>query len=477
MTAPGLTRRRFVGRTALAASALALPPSLARCGGGDGPSGSVVVVGAGLAGLTAAYELDRAGWDVTVLEARPRVGGRVWTIRAPFVQGQHAEAGGEFIDSGHRWMRTYCRRFGLALEDVRVGAEELDGLVDLAGADGLYSEVVTPAVELQMERFTTALDALSEEIDPADPVADGSALDRRSAADLIDDVGLTGLARALVERDVRDEYTVDPDQVSLLFLAQLAAQTADQPDDGVEAYRIAGGNDRLPRAFADELGDAVALEAPVQRVEQADGGVRVLAGGERYDADWAVVAAPLPALRTVEFAPALPPALRGAIARLQYGVGTKTMLQYDARFWRPEGYSGDTYTELTVGTTWEATNRQRGSAGILMGYTSGSAGAEFTALRGAERIATAAAQLDDLYPGSADERIRARTAAWRTERYTGGTYTAYAPGQVTAYWRALRRPVGRIVLAGEHTDPYTSYMEGAVRSGRRAAAYIDARGA
>lgn len=479
MTAgPRLTRRGFARAAAAGAAGLALPASIARCGGASAAArGRVAVVGAGLAGLTAAYELHRAGWDVAVFEARPRVGGRVWTLRSPFAQGQHAEAGGEFIDTIHTSMRRYCRQFGLPLEDVRIGADELDGLVDLAGRRGLESEVVTPAVQAQIDRYDARLAALADAIDPLDPVADGAALDRRTPAGLIDAVGLTGLARALVERDLRDEYTVDPDQLSLLFVAQLEALTASLPDSGVEAFRIAGGNDQLPRAFAAELGDAIALRAPATRIERTATGVTVTAGGTAHRADWAVVAAPLPALRSVEFAPALPAALRAAIERLQYGVGTKTLLQYRSRWWEARGYSGDTYTDLTVGTTGEATNRQRGRAGILLGYTSGSAGAEFTALPPAQRIATAAAELGELYAGSRSQLVHARTAAWRNERYTRGTYTAYAPGQVTAYWRALRRPVGRVVLAGEHTDAFTSYMEGAVRSGRRAAAYIGRRGA
>jgi len=202
----------------------------------------------------------------------------------------------------------------------------------------------------------------------------------------------------------------------------------------------------------------------------------VFVDGAAVAADHVIVGVPLPALRGVEFSPPLPPAVAGAVAHLQYGIATKTILQYARRFWREEGYSGDTFTDLTIGTTWEATNRQAGTPGILLGYTSGDAGVDFTDLTAAQRIATATEELGSLYPGSADLRRGAFTAAWATEPFTRGTYTAYAPGQVSAYWRALRRPIGRLVLAGEHTSTYTSYMEGAVRSGRRAAAIVDARG-
>jgi monoamine oxidase len=122
---------------------------------------------------------------------------------------------------------------------------------------------------------------------------------------------------------------------------------------------------------------------------------------------------------------------------------------------------------------WEATDVQSGRPGILLGYTMGRAGEAFTALSDRERIAEAAREINVVYPRSQAQLRRSATAAWAKERYTGGTYTAYAPGQVTSFWRALRRPHERVYFAGEHTDEYTAYMEGAVRSGRRAAERID----
>jgi len=277
MTAvPSLTRRRFLRASAGGVLALGAPAMAAGCGGDTSDSGRskgrVIVVGAGLAGLTAAYELDRAGWEVIVLEARERVGGRVRTIRSPFTAGQHAEAGGEFIDTDHRWMRTYARRFGLALEDVRVGADELDGLVSYAGRQGKAEDVVTDEEDAEVARWEAALDRLAEPLDPADPLAAGAALDRRSAADLLDEVDLDPFARAIVERELRDEYTVEPDRLSLLFAASLQALTAETPEDGIEAFRIQAGNAALPRAFAAELGDAIELDAPVTRIERRNGG-------------------------------------------------------------------------------------------------------------------------------------------------------------------------------------------------------------
>jgi monoamine oxidase len=415
-----------------------------------------VVVGAGLAGLVAAHELDRAGFRVTVLEARSRIGGRVHTLRHPFADGQHVEAGGEYIDTIHSAVLGYARRFGLKLEDAQAGGGE-DGIVYLRGKARPDSEVRTRSVQVALARLEARSSALARGIDAADPLRRGASFDRHSLADLMDGLGISGVARFLAERDARDEYGVEPAQLSLLFHLQLYAATLDLPESGIERYRIRGGNDLLPRALASGL--ELRLGSPVGRIERR--GSRVRAGG--IDADWCVLAAPLPALRQIEFVPPLPTSVAAAVADLQYGKVSKTPVQYRERFWLRRGLTGDTITDLPVGTTWDATNAQAGTKGILLTYATDGGG---TSAR------QAVGQLDQVYPGSAAGALTGVTAHWPREPYSGGSYTAYAPGQMTRFHAALRRPMGRLLLAGEHTDTFNSYMEGAVRSGRRAAQTI-----
>ncbi len=457
--AQALTRRGFLGVAAGGAAALTLGrPAHAR----RHATKRVIVVGAGLAGLTAAFELDDNGYDVTVLEARDRVGGRVWTVRSPFTGGQHAEAGGEFIDTGHRNLLGYLRRFGLKTENVRVGSDDLDGAAFFGGRRQTLDAYFPPRIVDEADTYWTELDKL--EADPA--------LDSRTMGSLLDELDLSPRARRLVTIDIRDDYDLEPDRISLLFA--VTEGDPNQSNAGEEAFRVKGGNDLLPKAFARVLGDSIELETPVTAIAQTATGVTVTAGGSRYAADFCVVAAPLPPLRRVAFTPALPPAIAQAIAQLQYGIGTKTLLQYRQRFWRAQGFNGDTATDLTFNTTWEATDRQAGKAGILIAYTVGANGQRFTRLKPAARIATAAAQLDRVYPGSKRQLAASFTQAWATDRWAGGTYSAYGPGQMNAFWTQLRKPAGRIWFAGEHTDQLTAFMEGAIRSGKRVAAAIDA---
>ena len=460
---PVLTRRQAIGAGIATLVAAATARGRSR--------GRVIVVGAGLAGLAAADAAHRAGWDVLVLEARERVGGRVHTLRG-FAEHQVAEAGGEFLDSNHLVMRGYARRFGLPLDDLRKAGSDLPGCVYVNGRRRREAVLHTPLVDREIDRFYRALSRLSDPLDPADPVAAGSRLDRRSAADFLDELRLDATAREVIEHQIiRDDYTVEAKDLSLLFLAQGDSLPGGQE----EIYRVRGGNDRIPRALARGLGARVVLGAPVSAIAHHQAGVTVTAAGATHAADACVVAVPLPALRAITFSPALPEVLAEAVHHLQYGTGAKVAMQYAGRPWRSAGFDGDTFTDLSVSTTWEATDAQRGPDGILLGYTVGAPGAAYASLSDGDRIAAATADVARIYPGAAGRLRTARTVAWTDEAYTGGTYAAYAPGQVTAYWRALRRPVSRrVLLAGEHTDALTGYMEGAARSGLRAARRLPA---
>jgi monoamine oxidase len=437
----------------------------------------VVVVGAGLAGLTAARTLEADGWDVTIVEARDRVGGRVLTAR--LADGQTGELGGEFIDRDHAAIQALVDEAGLELERIPGGPGEDVVWRGRRETWAEYLDADDGQSRRDRDRFYQALYRLGRDVDPVDPPAasGAAAIDRRTVADLLDELALSPRGRFFVERvEILDEYTVAADQLSLLQVVGDAVRTAGLHNRDYEVFRVAGGNGQLPARLADDLGGAVQLGTPVTAIAQDDRGVELRVGGQTLTGDYAVIATPLPPLRHVRFDPPLPAAMAGAVADLGYGTGTKTLLGYSARVWNDHGYSGYAVTDLAVGTTWDATGGQPGPGGILLGYTVGPPGVILGDRADRERAEIVTADAETLFPGSAAARTGGVTVAWQNERYTGGTYTAYRPGQVTAYWRAIREPFGRIHWAGEHTDLYTAYMEGAVRSGRRAALEITARG-
>ena len=374
----------------------------------------MVVVGAGLAGLTAANELRGRGWQVVVLEARERVGGRVWTLRNPDT-GQYAEAGGEYLDSKHSEMRKLVDRFGLSVEPSSVTSEEPEDLVVRGGDRRTYSEVAGGEAAEQMGRFYAAIDELAAEIDPSDPASfsDAAELDSASAADGMDELRITGDARYLIESSFRDDYGVEPDRLSQLFVVHTYGAAYNQPASGTEIERIEGGADQVPRGLAEELGEAVRLGSPVSRVEHDGSGVVVtIRGGETFQGDHCVLAAPLPALRLIDFSPGLPGPFPEAIAKAQYGPISKTILQYPRRFWREEGLSGYAITGGPAGTTWEASVEQPGTAGVLTSYAAGDLGLSRLDLSDDALVRVVAGGVADAFPGPVPEPLDAQSVRW-----------------------------------------------------------------
>lgn len=442
-----------------------------------GAARRVVVVGAGLAGLTAALDLTDAGWDVVVLEARGRVGGRVFTLRDEFSDGLHAEGGGESIDDNHRDLLAMVDRFDLSTER-RLGNREATGVVHREGRRSGIAEFVARRggrVLEDYDGFDTAVARLAAEVDPEHPERSPRAeeLDARSAADLIDDLAPVPEARFLIEADTRSYYNAEPADISLLFLAQQWAIVADVPYGAEETMRVSGGNSRLSEAMAAALGPAVRLGRPLRSVSRQGDGVRVVTDAEAapLDAAHLVLATPPRPLRDVRFEPVLPPAVATMIDGLDLGPAVKVITEYQRPFWRDEGRSGLTVTDLPFGVTWDsADSYDTGGPGLLTTFITGEAAVAMGELSDEDRSAEVQRQLDEVYPeGRALRTGSSATTAWRNDPLTGGGYAVYAPGQVLPYWPALRQPTGPIHFAGEHTEALAGYMESAVRSGHRTA--------
>lgn len=468
-----MRRRDFLRYLTLALAA----PTLTRCGGSSqsvvthsGPH--AIIVGGGLAGLCAAWELQQAGWWTTVLEARDRLGGRVDTRHGLGPDLQHGELGGELVDGPavHHFFHEYAREFQLTLSPATSATYE--GSFFAGGRHVPFSEggELGDAVWYDVDRYWSALGELAAQIgDVTNPSASSAAvqLDYTTAKDFLDQLGLEPLARRIVEHTIRAQ-TDEPDRVSVLFLAQQAALYANVPAEEIAAYRVEGGTDRLVDAFASRLQGPVVLNAPVTAITQTESGVTVQAGGRQYEGDYVVCAAPFPAVRSVRFTPALGETVRKMVDELNYGHHTKTLLVYADRFWQDQGLSGEVVVDGPVGRVWDATIGQPGEAGILATLTSG---ANARALRGvtAQGIAEwASEQVGEVFPGAESQWLSAIAVAWADDPYAGGAFAAWSSGQLLDAGTTLREVQGRLLFAGEHTDDlFVGYMEGALRSGIR----------
>ncbi|MGE5246569.1 MAG: flavin monoamine oxidase family protein [Betaproteobacteria bacterium] len=442
---------------------------------GDGPlrGVSVVVAGAGLAGLAAARDLAANGAEVTVIEARDRVGGRVHTIRAPFVDGQHAEAGGDMIDAEQHEIRALAAELGLPLSRILRGGFSY-ARPDASGR----TRIVPRGAARGWEHLARSLGGLTRRYRLAEQRWDSPIavdLGRRSVAEWLDASG--------ADRDLRDTATglrgfflADADELSLLALVdQFSADDAPAPGP---MHRIEGGNDRLATAMAAALGDRVRLQTELVAVSQRGRVVRasVKNGGRvgQIACGYLVLALPAVLLRRIPITPALPAQQHEAIVRLQYGRATKTLLQFARPFWRRAGQPRAFGSPLAFGAVWDGNEEQRGRAGILTLLAGGSASDLTQAITGKEGPAGLARELEWLGANGAD-LVRSHQTAWEADPWARGGYAYFDPG-FNPEWRAwLARPAGRLFFAGEHTSVrWQGYMNGAVESGRRAAAEIEA---
>jgi len=440
---------------------------------------TVTVIGAGLAGLSAAYDLHRAGWQVTVLEARERVGGRVYSLRN-FSEGLVAEGGGEFIDKHHVRMLAFAKEFKLSLGEVVSWQGQTDDWGAYEGKAGQSNDINVWGFDLgnEFDSMWVALAELAKQVpDPADPESAPNAkeLDKQSAANWLNAQIVHPLARMAFADHIRSEYTCDPENFSLLDLARNASLYYWDPNFHKPNYRVIGGNDQIPRAIAATLPD-VRLNAVVTSINNQPDGVSVTynQGGSfrTISSAYTILAIPLTTARLIEFSPPLPSAHQRMVKEISHGAVTKVMIEYRKRFWKDRGWNGRLSTDQHIIQTWDATSHLEREHGILTAYTGGGPGAKLSALSDEERIRVAVAVIEKIFPGSSDFIENTATIAWINEPFTRCSYMALAPGQVTAHWKTLFTPAGRLYFAGEHATVYQGFMEGAVESGQRAAHQI-----
>jgi monoamine oxidase len=421
----------------------------------------VIVLGAGLAGLTAARYLDRAGAEITIVEARDRVGGRVLTMRDGFDEGEHAELGADLIEEEQAHVLDLARV--MKLDTVRI----------LRRGWGFHGGPTGAPIRMRAaDTFERAAKLLKPEIEAFK--ASGSRWDTAVAQRLGKESAAAWLRRVRADgelaagiRGLRGFFLGDAEDLSLLPLVE---QFAEGGAPGASAmYRLRKGNDALPAAILQELGATVHLRAPVTRVVARGGGVRVTCGsGDEIAGDVVVCTLPATVVRRVRFEPGLPEQQARAIRTLEYGPATKVLLQFEKRFWSGLAKSSAYASDRSTGAVWDANEQQSRTPGILTLLAGGSASAEISAIIDRQGWRGLVRKLAWL--GTPAHLIAAAAYSWEKDRWSGGGYAVFTTRFEPELREHLARPAGRIVFAGEHTSrQWQGFMNGAVESGRRAA--------
>lgn len=477
----GWNRRDFLKISAMAAAAMSAPrvealelPARIRR---KGSARRVVIVGAGLSGLVAGYELTRAGHDVVILEAQRRPGGRVYTLRAPFSDGLYAEAGAGRIPPWHSVTLQYVREFQLPLTKFFPATRNY--VWYLGGKRTVLPPGKSPAAadlpfHLTDEEKRLGLDGMSEKyfhrpvqalkhFDVTQPLPpDLWSLDDESYAEFLHGLGASDDATHYFAGGFEEDSAID-------FLRD------GKGHDVPYLWKIIGGNDRLPHAFAARLKNNIQYGSPVVRIAQDASGVTatVEQSGVRHEVrgDSLICTLPFTVLRHVEISPAFSGPKTDAVRTMEYGAVTRVYLQSRQRFWRAQGNNGFANTDLAM-EIWDPTHDLETRRGIIMAYMYEGRARAVQAMDGEARVRYFLELTEKVHPGMREDFEGGTSWAWHEDPWQRGAYPVLRKGDMKRFLPHITMPEGRIHMAGDVASDYPGWMQGALTAGLRAAQAI-----
>lgn len=453
-----------------------------------------LVVGAGYAGLSAARQLNLAGVDVLVVEARERVGGRVWTQRSSC--GAVVDHGGQWIGPGQRHLQDLADQFGVVTfptfttgEGVEIRDGERHTYSGLVPTSDRYAaaEGIEAILDLDLKATEIPLEAPWE-------APGASELDEQTLGSWLTSNVSSGSARATVATAVKGVFGAEPGEMSLLFalfylhsgggLMNLARTTG-----GAQERRFEGGAQQLALRIAEELGDRVILSSPVSGIDHgSESVVATISPGpsavgdaraqrtqaHRIRARRAVVAMPLAVSARMHWSPHLPVSRDHLAMRAPMGRVTKVHAVYEKPFWRDEGLNGQVVaTDGMLRLTFDDSPRDA-SHGVIVGFVAGDQYDAFASAKPERRHDMLLTDLVRAFGPKASSPVELLEQDWPAEAFTGGgPVTVMGTGALTKFGHSLRQPVGPVHWAGTETAiEWTGYIDGAISSGARAASEV-----
>ncbi|GAB4132918.1 MAG: hypothetical protein Fur0046_03170 [Cyanobacteria bacterium J069] len=439
----------------------------------------VLIVGAGIAGLTAAYRLQQAGVPFNVIEASPRIGGRLRSVRNPNGLPGTVELGGEFIDTRHTHVRALVEELGLELSDLRTADVGLEPEVLYFQGQKVSHAAVVEAFAPLATQITQDLLAVGKTVTYRQHNSHAVRLDRLSLADYLNAADLDPVINQLVRVAYITEFGRDAEDMSCLNMLYLIGTEVGQWStygDSDERWHVVGGNQSIPEVLAQKVGEAIAFNTALESIRIApDGRYRVSLRQDGKSIERAyekvLITLPFSVLRQLELAVDLPPVKQKAIAELGYGTSSKLAVPFQERIWRTRyGSTISVYTDLDFQNTWESARYLPGPSAWVTDLRAGKQGLALAADSPAAQAKALTADLEQIFPGiAAAQNGRSLRAIWAAEPYALGSYSCYRPGQWTAIAGAEIERVGNLWFAGEHCSlDSQGYMNGAVETAEAA---------
>ncbi|MGH9929744.1 MAG: flavin monoamine oxidase family protein [Pyrinomonadaceae bacterium] len=418
---------------------------------------SCVIIGAGLSGLAAAHTLK--DWKITVLEARPRIGGRVLSFNFKESPELVCELGGEWVGASHERMQALCHDFKIPLQDHRFEAWLMqNGEVKRPGQWDF-----SPQAKTAFEKFRKTYEGYAQR--------DRLRLDQYDWWTWLKEIGFS--EDDLLLRDLQDS-TDFGETIRMISAYAAAAEYFESSPANEMDFKISGGNSRLVNALASQMVDAsVHTGMVVQKITQRGGRVTVTANGREFSADACICTVPARVLNKITFDPPLPPAHSAAADKLQYARIVKNQVLFNERFWGPEDFS--LVSDVTSHYYFHSTKNQPGKQGILCSYAVGEKADVLASQDARRRSDIITRDLLPLEKRAPELAANIQSLAWQRDAYTQGAYAFYRPGQWFTLRPILQQPHGKVLFAGEHLADWQGFMEGAVVTGEAAAQALKSR--
>jgi monoamine oxidase len=436
----------------------------------------VIIIGAGYAGLTAALRLKSAGKRVLVLEARNRVGGRVWTKQLD--QGGYIDLGAQWVGPGQEKLYALARQYDIKTFPTY---DEGKSILHMDNRTKTYKGLIPPLplpALLSLNNAIRKMNKLSNSIDPTAPWSHpkAAAWDQHTLGGWMKQQMKSEKARSLFTIAAEAIFAANPSEVSFLFSLFYTRSGKDFDTlmnirNGAQQDRFLGGADQPARKMADELRDQIRLSHPVSMVRQASNQVIVSGADFSFSARKLAVAIPPTLVQKISFDPILPAEKTQLFQRMPMGCVWKCYAVYNKPFWRSKGLNGLVASTSGFPSLVFDNSPQDTSQGILMGFVLADQARAFTQLDETARKEKILEAFTKFFGMEAAHPILYTDQCWAEEEWSGGCYTGFmAPHTMTSLGSVLRKPTGLIHWAGTETsDLWNGYIEGAIRSGERVA--------